>query len=122
MTSVRRMALQYMLLFGASGVSLPFAGLWFSARGLEGAAIGAMLAAPMLGRIVTGPVLAVWADGFRRRRTPIAFLGMAMAAGYGGAWLLEWLPVRALCWFVGATAAAALIPLTDVLTLRLAAL
>lgn len=121
MTSVRRMALQYMLLFGASGVSLPFAGLWFSARGLDGAAIGAMLAAPMLGRIVTGPVLAVWADGFRRRRTPIAFLGMAMAAGYGGAWLLEWLPVRALCWFVGATAAAALIPLTDVLTLRLAA-
>lgn len=121
MTSVRRMALQYMLLFGASGVSLPFAGLWFSARGLDGAAIGAMLAAPMLGRIVTGPVLAVWADGFRRRRTPIAFLGLAMAAGYGGAWLLEWLPVRALCWFVGATAAAALIPLTDVLTLRLAA-
>lgn len=121
MTSVRRMALQYMLLFGASGVSLPFAGLWFSARGLDGAAIGAMLAAPMLGRIVTGPVLAVWADGFRRRRTPIAFLGMAMAAGYSGAWLLEWLPVRALCWFVGATAAAALIPLTDVLTLRLAA-
>lgn len=121
MTSVRRMALQYMLLFGTSGVSLPFAGLWFSARGLDGAAIGAMLAAPMLGRIVTGPVLAVWADGFRRRRTPIAFLGLAMAAGYGGAWLLEWLPVRALCWFVGATAAAALIPLTDVLTLRLAA-
>jgi len=121
MTSVRRMAMQYMLLFGASGVSLPFAGLWFSARGLDGAAIGAMLAAPMLGRIVTGPVLAVWADGFRRRRTPIAFLGLTMAAGYGGAWLLEWLPVRALCWFVGATAAAALIPLTDVLTLRLAA-
>lgn len=121
MTSARRMALQYMLLFGASGVSLPFAGLWFSARGLDGAAIGAMLAAPMLGRVVTGPLLAVWADGFRRRRTPIALLGLAMAAGYGGAWLLEVLPLRALCWFVGATAAAALIPLTDVLTLRLAA-
>lgn len=121
MTSARRMALQYMLLFGASGVSLPFAGLWFSARGLDGAAIGAMLAAPMLGRVVTGPLLAVWADGFQRRRTPIALLGLAMAAGYGGAWLLEFLPLRALFWFVGATAAAALIPLTDVLTLRLAA-
>jgi PPP family 3-phenylpropionic acid transporter len=74
----------------------------------------------MLGRILTGPLLAVWADGFRSRRTPIALLGLVMAAGYGGAGLLGALPARALCWFVGATAAAALIPLTDVLTLRLA--
>src|SRR5215217_8108778 len=121
MTSARRMALQYVLLFGASGVSLPFAGLWFRAQGLSGAAIGLLLAAPMLGRIVTGPLLAVWADGFRSRRTPIALLGLVMGAGYAGAGLIELFPVRAICWFVGATAAAALIPLSDVLTLRLAA-
>jgi hypothetical protein len=48
------MGLQYVLLFGANGVSLPFAGLWFHARGLDGAEIGALLAAPMLGRLVTG--------------------------------------------------------------------
>ncbi|GAA0625757.1 major facilitator superfamily domain-containing protein 6 [Brevundimonas kwangchunensis] len=120
MNSARRMALQYVLLFGASGVSLPFAGLWFREQGLDGAAIGLLLAAPMLGRVITGPLLAVWADGFRSRRTPIALLGLVMAAGYGGAGLFEFLPVRGLCWFVGATAAAALIPLTDVLTLRLA--
>lgn len=29
MKSVPRMALQYVLLFAASGVTLPFAGLWF---------------------------------------------------------------------------------------------
>lgn len=121
MTSARRMALQYVLLFGASGVSLPFAGLWFRAQGLNGAAIGLLLAAPMLGRIVTGPLLAVWADGFRSRRTPIALLGLVMGVGYAGAGLIEAFPVRAACWFVGATAAAALIPLSDVLTLRLAA-
>lgn len=121
MTSARRMALQYVLLFGASGVSLPFAGLWFRAQGLSGAMIGLLLAAPMLGRIVTGPLLAVWADGFRSRRTPIAILGLVMAAGYGAAGLFEPLAIRAAGWFVGATAAAALIPLTDVLTLRLAA-
>jgi PPP family 3-phenylpropionic acid transporter len=121
MTSARRMALQYVLLFGASGVSLPFAGLWFRAQGLNGAAIGLLLAAPMLGRIVTGPLLAVWADGFRSRRTPIALLGLVMAAGYAGAGLIEAFPARAAFWFVGATAAAALIPLSDVLTLRLAA-
>ena len=121
MTAAQRVALQYVLLFGASGVSLPFAGLWFRAQGLSGAEIGTLLAAPMLARVLTGPLLAVWADGFRRRRTPIALLGLAMAAGYGGTGLVEGYPAWLACWLVGATAAAALIPLTDVLTLRLAA-
>lgn len=121
MTAAQRTALQYVLLFGASGVSLPFAGLWFRAQGLSGAQIGVLLATPMLARVLTGPLLAVWADGFRHRRTPIALLGLAMAAGYGGAGLVEGVPAWTACWFVGATAAAALIPLTDVLTLRLAA-
>ena len=78
MTAARRVALQYVLLFGASGVSLPFAGLWFRAQGLSGAEIGTLLAAPMLARVLTGPLLAVRADGFARRRTPIALLGLAM--------------------------------------------
>ena len=121
MSPAARMALQYVLLFGATGVSLPFAGLWFRAEGLGGAEIGALLAAPMFGRVITGPLLAVWADGFRTRRAPIALLGGVMAAGYAGAGLTDDFAIRAICWFVGATAAAALIPLSDVLTLRLAA-
>lgn len=120
MKSAPRMALQYVLLFAASGVTLPFAGLWFREQGLSGAEIGALLAIPMLGRVVTGPLLAVWADGFRYRRTPIALLGLAMALGYGGAGLVQGFAAWALCWFVGATAAAALIPLSDVMTLRVA--
>ncbi len=120
MTSAPRLALQYSLLFAANGVTLPFAGLWLKAQGLSGGEIGALLALPMFGRLVTGPMLAVWADGFRYRRTPIAFLGLAMAAGYGGAGLVEGFWLWALFWFIGATAAAALIPLSDVLTLRIA--
>ena len=120
MTPAIRLALQYVLLFGATGVSLPFAGLWLSSRGMTGAEIGALLAAPMLGRLVTGPAAAVWADGFRSRRTPIALLGLLAAVGYGGAGLAEDAWLRALCWFVAASAAAALIPLTDVLNLRVA--
>jgi PPP family 3-phenylpropionic acid transporter len=114
------MALQYVLLFGASGVTLPFAGLWFREQGLSGAEIGALLSIPMLARLATGPLLAVWADGFRYRRTPIALLGLAMAFGYGGAGLVQGFAAWAVCWFVGATAAAALIPLSDVMTLRVA--
>ena len=120
MTPAIRLALQYVLLFGVTGVSLPFAGLWLAGRGMTGAEIGALLAAPMLGRLATGPLTAVWADGFRSRRTPIALLGLIAAAGYGGAGLTEDAWLRALCWFVAASAAAALIPLTDVLNLRVA--
>ncbi|HZV85757.1 MAG TPA: MFS transporter [Brevundimonas sp.] len=119
MTAAQRLALQYVLLFGATGVSLPFAGLWFRAQGLSGAEIGVVLAAPMLARVVTGPLLAVWADGFRFRRTPIALLGLAMALGYGGAGVVDGFLPQAAFWFVGATAMGVLVPLTDVLNLRL---
>lgn len=120
MNAAPRLALQYVLLFGATGVSLPFAGLWLSARGLNGAQIGAVLAAPMLARIITGPLLAVWADGFRLRRTPIALLGAVMAGGYALAGVADAFVLQAAGWFIGATAMGALIPLTDVMTLRLA--
>jgi PPP family 3-phenylpropionic acid transporter len=117
MIPARRLALQYVLLFGANGVSLPFAGLWFRGQGFSGSEIGALLAAPMLARVVTGPVLAVWADGFQQRRTPIAILGLVAGLAYGGAGLGHGLWLQGGLWFVGASAMAALIPLTDVLTL-----
>lgn len=115
-----RSALQYVLLFGVTGVSLPFAGLWLRAQGLSGAEIGALLAAPMLARFITGPMIAVWADGFGRRRTPIAILGLTAAAAYAAAGLAEGYALWSLFWFIGATAMSGMLPLTDVLTLRLA--
>lgn len=120
MTTAWRNALHYVLLFGATGVSLPFAGLWFQAQGLSGAEIGTLLAAPMLARLVTGPMIAVWADSFAVRRTAIAVLGVVAALGYGLAGLAQGYAAWLALWFVGATAAAAIIPLADVLTLRLA--
>ena len=120
MTPSRRMALQYVLLFGANGVSLPFAGLWFRAQGFSGAEIGVLLAAPMLARLITGPAIAVWADGFRRRRSPIAILGLILGLGYAGAGLTEGVWLQGFLWFVAATALAGLIPLSDVLSLQVA--
>lgn len=120
MNPSRRMALQYVLLFGANGVSLPFAGLWFRAQGFSGAEIGVLLAAPMLARLVTGPAIAVWADGFRRRRSPIAILGLILGLAYAGAGLTEGVWLQGFLWFVAATAMAGLIPLSDVLSLQVA--
>ncbi len=119
MRPVRATALQYILLFAATGVALPFAGVWMASRGLSAGQIGLLMAVPMLARILTGPLIAVWADGFVLRRTGIAWLaalggfGYALAALAASPWLIG------LGWFFGATAAAALIPLIDVLALRL---
>ena len=120
MKSSRRVALQYVLLFGANGVSLPFAGLWFREQGLSGAEIGMLLSAPMLARLVTGPAIALWADGFRLRRTAIALLAAIAACGYAATGLVQGVWLWGPLWFVAATAASAIIPLTDVLNLRLA--
>lgn len=120
MRSLPATAIVYGLIFAGVGVSLPFAGLWFEAQGLSGAEIAMILATPMLARVVTGPFLAVWADGLKLRRTALFFLGLVAAAAYGGALLVDgvalWLPL----WFVAATAASTMIPLADALTLRLA--
>lgn len=115
-----RLALHYVLLFGVTGVSLPFAGLWLKDLGLDGAEIGTLLAVPMLARFLTGPMIAVWADGFATRRAPIAILGWLAVAGYGAAALVEGYVLWTLCWFVAATATSAIIPLIDVLSLRVA--
>lgn len=120
MDSSRRMALQFMLLFGANGVALPFAGLWFYSKGLDGATIGILLAAPMLGRLVTGPLIAVWADGFLYRRTALAILALVSALSYALTAMADTFWGWAVFWFVAATASAAMIPLTDAMTVRLA--
>jgi PPP family 3-phenylpropionic acid transporter len=63
-------------------------------------------------------VLAVWADGFTLRRTPLALLALGAAAGYlamlaaPGFWGLL------VCWLVGMTFLTTLTPLIDVITLR----
>ena len=120
MNSAVRVSLQYSLLFGTTGVAMPFAALWLASTGMSGAQIGLLLALPMVGRLATGPLLAVWADGFRYRKSAIALLGLAMAVGYGLAALVDHTLLRGLFWFIGATACAAIIPLIDVLTLRVA--
>ena len=68
--------------------------------------------------MLTGPALAIWADGFHDRRTPILLLLAAGLAGYGalavggGPW------VWAVATFAAATALGAAVPLTDVVVLR----
>jgi len=118
MNGVFRSGLFYALVFLANGVNLPFIALWLREKGLSGAEISVVLAAPMLARLVSGPLLAVWGDSFRLRRTPIAILCLVAAGAIGSMGLVHGLALWLPLWFVGATAFGSVIPLTDVLTLR----
>eukprot|EP01037_Dinobryon_pediforme_P018741 gene18741-19045_t len=107
----------YALIYVGTGVSMPYAPVWFKGVGLTAPQIGMILAAPMLGRAVAGPATAVWAEGFRLRRTPILLLALIAAACYAALLLLHGFFAWLLLWFVAATAISAISPLADVLNL-----
>lgn len=117
-----RLGLFYAALFVGTGASSPYIPVWFASRGLSGAEIGLILSAPMLARAVTAPGIAIWADSFRLRRTPLILMALAtaaiyglLAAPFGFAW---WFGV----WFIANTILTTIAPLTDVIVFRRARL
>ena len=118
MSAAGRLGLYYAAIFVGTGAAGPYMPLWFAAHDLNGAQIGTILAAPMLARIVTAPAIALWADGFKLRRTPLIWMGAAVAVAYAllaapfGFWW--WLAL----WFCAASIFSSLSPLTDVVTLN----
>ena len=119
MSTPWRLGLFYALMFAANGATLPYLPVWLREEGLGGAAIGAILAAPYLARVLTGPAAAVWADGFHQRRTSLMLLAAAGAIGGSALLVTQGAGAHAVAWFVASTALIAMLPLTDVLTLRL---
>lgn len=116
-----RLGFFYGALFVGTGVSSPYLPVWFAHHGLSGAKIGLILSLPMLARAFTAPLLAVWADSFRLRRTALIVLGVAvtalyvaMALPFGFAW---W----AVVWFAASSMFTTMSPLTDVIVLKRAA-
>jgi PPP family 3-phenylpropionic acid transporter len=115
MTQPVRLGLFYASLFVGTGAASPYIPVWFASRGLSGAEIGLILSAPMLARAVTAPAIAMWADSFHLRRTPLMLMGLAsalayglLAAPFGFAW---WFGI----WFIANTVFATMVPLTDVI-------
>ncbi len=117
MSSIFRFGLIYAAIYTVNGASTPYFPVWLHHRGMSGQQIGLILALPMILQIVTAPGLAVWADGFRLRRTPIVLLGLGAAAGFlalipnWGFWGFLGL------WFAAASLFMGMSPLTDVIAL-----
>src|SRR5262249_6567549 len=112
-----RLGLFYGAIFIGTGASSPYLPVWFAHHGLSGAQIGLILSLPGLARAVTAPLLGVWADAFRLRRTALMIMAVAvtglyalMALPWGFAW---W----AVVWFAASSMYATLSPLADVIVL-----
>jgi PPP family 3-phenylpropionic acid transporter len=95
--------------------------VWLKTAGLSGVEIGAVLALPLLARVFSGPLLAIWADSFKLRRTAILLMAGAAAATFAAMMAVRGFWPLLLLWFVGATLFGACSPLTDVIVLKRAA-
>lgn len=113
-----RLGFYYAAIFMISGAAAPYMPVWFAHKGLSGAQIGLILAAPLLARGLTAPLLAMWADSFRLRRTPLMLLAGATAATYVALAAPMGFAGWFLIWFLASSAYSTLSPLTDVIVLR----
>ena len=77
-----RLALFYAGVFTAMGVQLPFFPAWLAAKGLDPGAIGLVLAAPMVVRVVAVPPITRLADRQGTLRGMLIATSMAAAIGY----------------------------------------
>lgn len=123
-TTTAQQACGYAALCACTGAILPFIPVWFGQNGMNALQIGWILAIPLIGRVVTGPLIGLWADRFERYRTPVAilafvailaYLGLALAAAPGPYRLAAFLVLYA----VGGTAIANIPPLLDTMTLQM---
>jgi MFS transporter, PPP family, 3-phenylpropionic acid transporter len=107
-------------LFCAYGMTLAFLPRWLEVeRNLGGAAIGAILALAQFARIVTGPVVAFWADGAADRRMPIRLVLVAAVLAYAAFFFLAHDFWSLLAFgFVALSLTQALTPLVEVAALR----
>jgi PPP family 3-phenylpropionic acid transporter len=77
-----RLAALYVAIFILSGIQLPFFPLWLKAKGLDAAAIGLVLAAPMIVRILAIPVATRAADRHDALRAGLIVASCLSVAGY----------------------------------------
>ncbi|MEA2985560.1 MAG: transporter, family, 3-phenylpropionic acid transporter [Alphaproteobacteria bacterium] len=78
---VRPLALFYVALFVSIGIQLPFFPLWLEAKGLDAGMIGLVLAAPMVVRLFSIPILTRLADRHHAVRGAIIIASVLAAAG-----------------------------------------
>jgi MFS transporter, PPP family, 3-phenylpropionic acid transporter len=122
MASALQLGFYYAAIFIGSGARLPFMPVWFRAEGLSGTQLALILSAPLFIQTFTGPALALWADTFRLRRTPMIWMAVVAAGAFAAMVLLRGFWWWLACWCLASLLMATFSPLTDVIVLRRARL
>jgi MFS transporter, PPP family, 3-phenylpropionic acid transporter len=114
-----RITLVLALLFGGFGVAMPFLPRWLEeSRGLDSFQIAIVLSVAQMARVVVGPLIAAWADGFTDRSMPIKLLALATLCAHVGYFWFEGFVQLLLFSFAAGTTAQAIVPLAEGATLR----
>lgn len=115
-----RVTLVMAALFAVTGVALVFLPRWLEVeRGLSGVEIGAVLSLAQFARILTGPLIAYWADGARDRSAPLKLVSIATLGAYAAFFFLaEGFWSILVLGFVALSLSQAMTPLVEVAVLR----
>lgn len=109
-------------LFLGFGMSLPFLGRWLQeTHGLTGVEIALVLSSGQLARLIVGPLIAAWADGFADRSQPLRILALAGAALYALFFWVDGLVALMLAGFLAQSSLQAIMPLVEGAALRASA-
>lgn len=116
---VARLTLTMCCLYLALGVTLPYLPRWLEdERGLTSPEIGLVASAASIARIIMGPMLAAWADGFRDRRAPIALFALGGCVFYALFFVAHGFAALFALSFIATTFMQAASPLVEGATLR----
>lgn len=113
----RRLSLFYGALFLSIGVYLPFFPVWLSARGLGEGEIGAILAAPLIVRIVFTPLSGAIADRQSNRKTMLVLYCWLALCGFAALGFASGFPATLVVVAVTAIFWGSVMPLTEALAL-----
>jgi PPP family 3-phenylpropionic acid transporter len=113
-----RLALFYAGFFVSAGIQMPFFPAWLAAKGLDSSAIGVVLTAPIVVRVLAVPAVTRLADRSGTVHRVLAATALASVAGYALVGLAQsFLAILALV-ALASIALAPIMPLADAYALR----
>jgi PPP family 3-phenylpropionic acid transporter len=113
-----RLSILYAGLFAALGIHMPFLPVWLAAKGLDAQAIGLVLAAPLVVRIVTVPLATAAADRWDALRGAIVVAAVAAPLAYVVAGLSNGLLAILVTVSLASATYTSIFPLADAYALK----
>lgn len=113
-----RLALFYATFFGCIGVYLPFFPVWLDASGFDAAAIGWVMAMPVLARVIAVPLVTRLADTRHVLRGAIVVTSLLTAAGFSAMGLMPGPLAIVVAFGLTSIVWTPVLPLTDAFALR----